>query len=83
MKITKGKLGSKAKKKDGDDDEAAKAKGKNQQLEIKGMEEMHWKIKCELTALQEIKKRLNAENINVFDVIYEPFELYTDVRKRN
>jgi len=43
LKITKGKLGSKAKKKDKDsDDERAGDKGKAQQREIKGMEEMYW-----------------------------------------
>lgn len=43
LKITKGKLGVKTKKKD-DDDEGAQDKGKMQQREIKGMEEMHWKV---------------------------------------
>jgi hypothetical protein len=42
LKITKGKLGVKTKKKD-DDDEGQQDKGKMMQREIKGMEEMHWK----------------------------------------
>lgn len=41
LKITKGKLGVKTKKKD--DDDEPQDKGKMQQREIKGMEEMHWK----------------------------------------
>ena len=43
IKITKGKLGMKAKKKDTDEDEAARlAAQKKNAIEIKGMEEMHW-----------------------------------------
>jgi len=44
LKITKGKLGSKAKKKDHDDDPNAAANAKVSQREIKGMEEMYWKV---------------------------------------
>ena len=45
LKITKGKLGGKTKKRDLDDDDAAmNAKNKLQVREIKGMEEMYWKI---------------------------------------
>lgn len=44
LKITKGKLGSKAKKKDHDDDPNAAANAKVAQREIKGMEEMYWKV---------------------------------------
>lgn len=43
LKITKGKLGVKTKKKD-DDEEGQQDKGKMMQREIKGMEEMHWKV---------------------------------------
>jgi len=45
LKITKGKLGNKTKKKDHDDDDDGGAdKNKMVTREIKGMEEMHWKI---------------------------------------
>jgi len=43
LKITKGKLGNKSKKKMDDDDEGGKGK-KNAIREIKGMEEMYWKV---------------------------------------
>jgi len=33
--------------------------------------------------IEAIKARLAAEEVNMFDLIYEPFELYTDVRKRS
>lgn len=43
VKITKGKLGVKIRKKDDDDDEEARlAAAKKSSIEIRGMEEMHW-----------------------------------------
>jgi len=48
------------------------------------MEEMHWTIAFEkLEEIAEIRTRLNAGQVNMLDIIYEPFELFTDVRKRN
>jgi len=48
------------------------------------MEEMHWTIAFEkLAEIAEIRTRLNAGQVNMLDIIYEPFELFTDVRKRN
>jgi hypothetical protein len=44
LKITKGKLGTKTKKKDTEDDDGDANKGKMATREIKGMEEMHWKV---------------------------------------
>ena len=44
LKITKGKLGTKTKKKDLDEDEALRAKDKAQTREIRSMEEMHWTV---------------------------------------
>lgn len=45
LKITKGKLGTKLKKKDvDDDDDNAADKNKMVTRDIKGMEDMHWKI---------------------------------------
>jgi len=86
LKITKGKLGTKTKKKDLDEDDAARAAREKQGLarEIRGMEEMHWTIAFEkLEEIAEIRTRLNAGQVNMLDIIYEPFELFTDVRKRN
>lgn len=81
LKITKGKLGVKTKKKD-DDDEGQQDKGKMQQREIRGMEEMHWKVYFKIQELQKAQENLD-KNPNIFDLLYEPFELFTDVRKRN
>jgi len=45
---------------------------------------MHWTIAFEkLEEIAEIRTRLNAGQVNMLDIIYEPFELFTDVRKRN
>lgn len=82
LKITKGKLGVKTKKKD-DDEEEGQDKGKMQQREIKGMEEMHWKVYFKINELQKASEALDKEDIPIFDMLYEPFELFTDVRKRN
>lgn len=93
LKITKGKLGTKTKKKDLDEDEALRGKDKAQTREMRSMEEMHWTVvfnrlseaeaEQKLSLIDAIKERLAAEEGNMFDLIYEPFDLYTDVRKRN
>lgn len=93
LKITKGKLGTKTKKKDLDEDDALRGKDKAQTREIRSMEEMHWTVvfnrlseaeaEQKLNLIDAIKERLAAEEVNMFDLIYEPFDLYTDVRKRN
>lgn len=80
LKITKGKLGNKSKKKMDDDDEGGKGK-KNAIREIKGMEEMYWKVVFQIRTIDDIKKSL--ENPKAIDLIYEPYELYADGRKRN
>lgn len=51
-----------------------------QQREIKGMEEIYWSVKYALHTLDMIKKRLDHPNI--WDLIYESYDLYTDPRKR-
>jgi hypothetical protein len=51
-----------------------------QQREIKGMEEMYWQVKYAIKSLDEAKKHL--ENPNIWDLIYDSFDLYTDSRKR-
>lgn len=44
------------------------------------MEEMFWKVQYALKNLEETKKRL--ENPNIWDLIYDGYEIYTDTRKR-
>ena len=44
LTITKGKLGQKTKKRDGDEEGRLAAKDKLQARDIKGMEELHWKV---------------------------------------
>ena len=51
-----------------------------QQREIKGMEEMYWQVKLALSTLDELKKKLDAPNI--WDLIYDAYDLYTNPRKR-
>jgi hypothetical protein len=81
LKITKGKLGTKTKKKDTDDDDLANANKNMQSREIRGMEEMHWRVYFQMKELQKILD--DAEADNFYDMIYEPFELYSDIKKRN
>lgn len=76
--MTKGRLGTKIRKKDDDGD--AGAKQNFAQHDIKGMEETHWKVVYLERELEEIKKAL--ESPNIYDLLYDAFELYTDQRKR-
>jgi hypothetical protein len=80
LKITKGKLGQKTKKKDPDEELRNAQKDKMQQREIRGMEEIYWSVKYALNTLDELKKKLDHPNI--WDLIYESYDLYTDPRKR-
>eukprot|EP00347_Sterkiella_histriomuscorum_P023011 403336298 len=80
IKITKGKLGQKTKKKDPDEELRNAQKDKMQQREIRGMEEIYWSVKYALKTLDEVKK--NLDNPNIWDLIYESYDLYTDPRKR-
>ena len=50
--------------------------------DIKGMEELHWKVVYKERELEERKAALNADPINIYDLLYDAFELYTDQRKR-
>lgn len=50
--------------------------------DIKGMEEIHWKVVYIERDLEELKKALEAPVPNIYDLLYEAFELYTDQRKR-
>jgi hypothetical protein len=80
LKLTKGRLGTKIRKKDDDGDAGAGNKGMADR-EIKGMEEIHWKVVYLEKELEDIKKAL--ESPNIYDLIYDAFELYTDQRKRS
>ena len=80
LKITKGKLGAKTKKAADADDAKNAASNKMQARDIKGMEEMFWAVKYQLDTLDEFKKRL--ENPNIWDLIYESYDLYSNPRKR-
>ena len=51
-----------------------------QQREIRGMEEIYWSVKYALKTLDEVKR--NLDNPNIWDLIYESYDLYTDPRKR-
>ena len=76
---------------------------KKNSIEIRGMEEMHWKVSFKIQQLENLrakvekhdrgdagKKKKGAEAeeddgsgpLSVSDILYEPFEIYTDVRKR-
>ena len=82
LNITKGKLGMKTKKRDLDD-EAGKDKKNAQVRDIKGMEELHWKVVQTKRDLEELKTLIEKPgSMDIFDLLYEPFELYTVKRKR-
>ena len=79
--ITKGKLGNKTRKRDLDEEaRQAALLNKNQQKDIKGMEEIHWRIVQTKRSIDDLKTALESNNI--FEVIYESYELYRDKRKR-
>jgi hypothetical protein len=80
IKITKGRLKHGSKKKIDDDEAARNAKNKMHQREIKGMEELFWCVVTVRKTLEE--KKAVLENLGIYDMIYETFELYTDARKR-
>ncbi len=45
------------------------------------MEEIHWRIVQTKRSIDDLKTALESNNI--FEVIYEPYELYRDKRKRS
>ena len=48
------------------------------------MSEMHWRIIYKLLETEVLLKNLqNGKDFKIRDLVYEPFELYTDVRKKN
>ena len=46
------------------------------------MEEIHWKVVQTRRELEETKTLIEKNQLNIFDLLYEPFELYTVKRKR-
>ena len=82
LKLTKGRLGTKIRKKDDGDDVGQQNKGMMER-DIKGMEEIHWKVVYLERELDDLKKALEAQPPNIYDLLYDAFELYTDQRKRS
>jgi len=80
LKITKGRLGQKLKKKGDDDDDMDKGKEKFQAREIRGMEELYWTVKQAKKTLEHMKQQYESDKI--YDLFYEAQELYTEPRKR-
>lgn len=81
LPITKGKLGNKTRKRDPDEEaRLAALANKGQSRDIKGMEEIHWRIVQQKRSIDDLKTALESQNI--FEKIYEPYELYRDKRKR-
>ena len=79
LKLTKGRLGSKIRKKD---DDGSAVQVQQMERDIQGMDTMHWKVQYKNRDLEELKKALEAAIPNIYDLLYEAFELYTDQRKR-
>jgi len=77
--LTKGRLGSKIRKKD---DDGSAVQVQQMERDIQGMDTMHWKVQYKNRDLEELKKALEAQIPNIYDLLYEAFELYTDQRKR-
>jgi hypothetical protein len=80
LKLTKGRLGTKVRKKD---DDGAGVVMQQVDREITGMDSMHWKVVYLERELDELKKAIEGANPNIYDLLYDAFELYTDQRKRN
>lgn len=80
LKLTKGRLGTKVRKKD---DDGAGVVMQQVDREITGMDSMHWKVVYLERELEELKKAIEGPNPNIYDLLYDAFELYTDQRKRN
>jgi len=79
--ITKGKLGTKTRKVDPEEEaRLAALMNKGNQKDIKGMEEIHWKIIQTKRSIDELKAAIESQNI--FEMLYEPYDLYQDKRKR-
>jgi hypothetical protein len=78
LKITKGRLGTKIRKKDDD----VVIEKQTMERDIKGMEDQHWKVVYMERDLDELKKSIEDVMPNIYDLLYECYDLYTDQRKR-
>ena len=82
LTITKGKLGTKTRKRDPEEEaRLAALANKGQSRDIKGMEEIHWRIVQTKRSIDDLKASLESQNI--FEMLYEPYDLYRDKRKRS
>jgi hypothetical protein len=82
--ITKGKLNIKSRKGPSDDEGRGANKDKFVTKEIRNMDSMHWRVVFEEKKLEQLKgiqDKPEAE-IDIYDLLYDTFELYTDKRKR-
>lgn len=80
LTITKGKLGTKTRKRDPDEEARLTGANKGQQRDIKGMEEIHWRIIQTKRSIDDLK--VAVETGAIFEMLYEPYDLYRDKRKR-
>jgi len=64
-----------------DDEEGNdKAKERNVKRDETNLEELKWKISTKKKELEQLANEINT--LGSWDLLYEPFELYTDARKR-
>ena len=80
--ITKGRLGAKNRKKNIDDEARLNAKNLQQDSQIVGMEEIHWKVNFITRQLDELRAAIESPNPNIYDMLYDALDLYTEKRKR-
>ena len=80
--ITKGKLNVKSRK--GPETDADPNKGKAVMREVKNMDSMHWRVVFIERELDTLKEKIGKpeEVLDIYDLLYDTFELYTDKRKR-
>jgi len=80
--ITKGKLNVKSRK--GPESDIDPNKGKVQNREVKNMDSMHWRFVFLERELDELKEKIGKpeSELDIYDLLYDTFELYTDKRKR-
>jgi len=80
--ITKGKLNVKSRK--GPESDIDPNKGKVQNREVKNMDSMHWRVVFLERELDELKEKIGKpeSELDIYDLLYDTFELYTDKRKR-
>jgi len=52
--------------------------------EVKNMDSMHWRVVFLERELDELRKKVDMpeSELDIYDLLYDTFELYTDKRKR-